>query len=63
MEKKSDLVNRTRLGNAVDKGLKEKLIQLSKETNIPQSKLLDEAIMLLLKEHKKEDAATIEKAQ
>jgi hypothetical protein len=40
-------VNRIRLGNAVDKQLAEQLRELSKETRIPQSKLLDEALELL----------------
>lgn len=60
--KKSDLKNRTRIGSAIDNELLEKLKDLSKETKVPQSKLLDEAIELLLREYKNEDeqAATKE---
>lgn len=43
------LKNRTRIGSAIDKELYDKLQQLSKETKVPISKLLDEAIELLLK--------------
>ena len=46
---RKDLTNREPVNCAVDKGLNQKLIQLSKETNIPKSKLLDKAIELLLK--------------
>ena len=42
------LKNRVPLGSAVDKKLAEKLKELSKESKIPISKLLDEAIELLL---------------
>ena len=49
----SDLKNRTRIGNAVDKKLFESLKQLSKETMIPISRLLDRGIKLVLEEHKK----------
>ena len=38
----------------IDSNLKEKLINLSKDTRIPQSKLIDEAIEDLLKKHDKE---------
>jgi metal-responsive CopG/Arc/MetJ family transcriptional regulator len=48
------LVNRTKLGDAVDNTLLEELTKLSKETNVPRSKLLDLAIELLLKEKEKE---------
>ncbi|MDK7667424.1 MULTISPECIES: ribbon-helix-helix domain-containing protein [Cytobacillus] len=60
--KKSDLKNRTRIGSAIDNELLEKLKDLSKETKVPQSKLLDEAIELLLREYKNDDeqAATKE---
>ena len=47
------LKNRTAISNAVDTGLWLKLQELSKETMIPISKLLDKAIELLLKEYKK----------
>lgn len=43
------LKNRTRIGSAIDKELYNKLQLLSRETKIPISKLLDEAIELLLK--------------
>jgi hypothetical protein len=46
--KKYGLVNRTRISNAVDTKLYEKLTALSKETMIPISKLLDKAIQLVL---------------
>jgi len=49
----SDLKNRTRIGNAVDKKLFERLKQLSKETMIPISRLLDRGIKLVLEEYKK----------
>lgn len=48
----SDLKNRTRIGLAVDTNILQQLKDLSKETRIPQSKLLDEAIELLLAKHK-----------
>ena len=46
---RKDLTKREPVNCAVDKELNQKLIQLSKETNIPKSKLLDKAIELLLK--------------
>jgi len=49
----SDLKNRVRIGNAVDKKLFDKLKELSKETMIPMSKLLDRGIELLLEEYEK----------
>lgn len=49
----SDLKNRVRMGNAVDKMLFEKLKQLSKDTMIPMSRLLDRGIELVLQEYKK----------
>ena len=52
MERKSDLKNRTRIGSAIDNELLRQLRDLSNETKIPQSKLLDEAIQLLLKKYK-----------
>ena len=45
-----DLTNREPVNCAVDKNLNQRLIQLSKDTKIPKSKLLDMAIELLLKE-------------
>lgn len=49
----SDLTTRVRIGNAVEKKLFEKLKQLSKDTMIPMSKLLDRGIELVLKEYDK----------
>jgi hypothetical protein len=49
----SDLKNRTRIGNTVDIELWERFRELSKETRIPMSKLLDEAIQDLLEKYKK----------
>ena len=43
-----DLKNRIRFSTSLDKGLSQKLEDLSKSTRIPKSKLLDEAIELLL---------------
>ena len=45
---RKDLTNREPVNCAVDKVLNQKLIQLSKDTKIPKSKLLDESIELLL---------------
>ena len=47
-----DLKNRTPISNAVDTKLLIKLKQLSKDTGIPISKLLDKAITLLLNSYK-----------
>lgn len=47
------LKNRTPISNAVDTKLYEQLKQLSKETMIPMSKLLDRGIELVLKEYDK----------
>ena len=41
---RKDLANREPVNCAVDKELNQKLIQLSKETGVPKSKLLDKAI-------------------
>ena len=46
---RKDLTNREPVNCAVNKELNQKLIQLSKDTRIPKSKLLDKAIELLLK--------------
>lgn len=48
---KYGLKNRTRISNAVDTELYEKLRDISKETMIPVSKLLDQALKLLIKEY------------
>ena len=45
------LKNRTPISNAVDTSLFEQLKQLSQETMIPMSKLLDRGIELVLKEY------------
>lgn len=45
------LKNRTRYTATVDNDLVENLKELSQKTRIPQSKLVDEAIELLLKNH------------
>ena len=45
---RKDLKNRIPIGSAVDKNLYEKLKELSNNTKVPMSKLLDEAIELLL---------------
>ena len=45
---RKDLTNREPVNCAVDKELNQKLIQLSKNTGVPKSKLLDNAIKLLL---------------
>jgi len=47
------LKNRTPISNAVDTSLFEQLKQLSKETMIPMSRLLDRGIELVLQEYKK----------
>lgn len=49
-----DLKNRIRFSTSLDKELSQKLEALSKSTRIPKSKLLDEAIELLLFKHNKE---------
>ena len=51
-ENKYGLTNRVRISNAVDKELYKQLKQISDETMIPISKLLDQAIKLLIEEHK-----------
>ena len=48
---KYGLVNRTRISNAIDTELYNKLMELSKESSIPISKLLDKSVELLLKEY------------
>ncbi|MEK5071788.1 ribbon-helix-helix domain-containing protein [Sporosarcina sp. FSL K6-1508] len=50
-KKKDTLVNRTRLSNSIRNDLNDAFNQLTKDTNITKSKLLDQAIELLLKEH------------
>ena len=48
-----DLKNRKRYTNSLDNYLVDKLKNLSEETKIPQSKLLDEAIELVLNKYDK----------
>lgn len=50
---KRGLKNRTPISNAVDTKLYEQLKQLSKQTMIPMSRLLDRGIELVLKEYEK----------
>lgn len=52
LTRNKDLKNRVRFSTSMDKELAEKLEDLSKTTRIPKSKLVDEAIALLLKNHK-----------
>jgi hypothetical protein len=47
------LTNRVTISNAIERDLHEKLTDFSRETRIPKSKLLDEAIHDLLKKHNK----------
>ena len=49
----SDLKNRVRYTNSIDIKLLNNLKELSVTTKIPQSKLLDEGIELLLKKYDK----------
>lgn len=49
----SSLKNRTRFSNTLENELFAAFNELSKETMIPKSKLLDEAIKLLLKKFDK----------
>lgn len=50
----SDLTTRTRIGNTVNTELLKEFKQFSKDTKIPMSRLLDEAIDDLLKKYKKD---------
>ncbi len=50
----SDLTTRTRIGNTINTELLKEFKQLSKDTKIPMSRLLDEAIEDLLKKYKKD---------
>ncbi len=47
------LKNRTKISTTLQNDLHEKIGQLSEETRIPQSRLFDEAVELLLEKHKK----------
>lgn len=53
MKDKNKLVNRKKLGSAVKTEYAEKLKELSEETMVAQSKLLDKALELLFKEYEK----------
>jgi len=53
MENKKGLKNRASFSNYVDTRLLEKFRELSSDTRIPISKLLDEAIEDLLKKYNK----------
>lgn len=46
-----DLANRTRLGVSIDNNVYRELDKLSKDTMAPKSRLIDKAIILLLKEY------------
>ena len=46
-----DLKNRVRFSNSLDKDLAKRLDDLSITTRIPKSKLVDEAIEMLLDKH------------
>ncbi|MDK0651605.1 ribbon-helix-helix domain-containing protein [Clostridium perfringens] len=48
------LKNRIQIGSSIDKELYSKLKDLSNETMIPMSKLLDKGISLVLKEFNKD---------
>jgi len=50
----NDLKNRERITFSIRKELVDKIKQLSAETRIPQSRLVDEAIELLLRKHQGE---------
>lgn len=47
-----DLKNRVRFSTSLDKDLAKRLDDLSTNTRIPKSKLVDEAIEMLLDKHK-----------
>ncbi|MBZ5753521.1 ribbon-helix-helix domain-containing protein [Metabacillus rhizolycopersici] len=47
----SDLKTRTRIGNTLDTNLLKKLKDLSGNTRIPMSRLLDEAVEDLIQKH------------
>lgn len=52
---RKDLKNRVPANCAIDKNLNAKLVEFSKEIRIPKSRLLDEAIIDLLKKYERED--------
>nr|DAY96641.1 MAG TPA: Ribbon-helix-helix domain [Caudoviricetes sp.] len=49
-----DLKNRIRFSTSMDIELSKKLEELSKQTRIPKSKLVDEAIEMLVNKYNKE---------
>ncbi len=49
-----DLKNRVRFSTSMDIELSKKLEELSKQTRIPKSKLVDEAIEMLVNKYNKE---------
>lgn len=49
-----NLKNRKPIGSAIDIKLHEELKQISNDTGVPISKLLDKAIMMLVDSYKKE---------
>lgn len=49
--RQKQLKNRIRISSSIDINLNDKLKSLSEDTRIPVSKLLDEAITLLLEKH------------
>ncbi|MEK6189970.1 MAG: ribbon-helix-helix domain-containing protein [Carnobacterium alterfunditum] len=51
-DKKRGLATRKPLSTTLDKKLIQKLDELAKQTRIPKSKLIDEAVELLLDKHK-----------
>ena len=53
MKNKNKLVNRVKVGSPIKKEYAARLKQLSQETLIPQSKLLDRALILLFEEMEK----------
>lgn len=48
----SDLTNRVRFSSTIDKELAEQLKKLSEKTMIPQSKLIDIAVLDLIAKYK-----------
>jgi metal-responsive CopG/Arc/MetJ family transcriptional regulator len=50
----NDLKNRERITFSIKKELVDKIKELSESTRIPQSRLIDEAIELLLRKHQGE---------
>lgn len=51
MAKNNKLVTRTRFSNSLRNDLSESLLQLKEDTRIDMSKLLDQAVELLLQEY------------